>query len=73
MKLILLVIAAPLLASAAPAPTSIPAQRRAELRSAIEQVRANSGTPVAARHLTPEERAELRRQVQQQSRRPAKP
>lgn len=73
MKLILLVIAAPLLASAALAQTSIPAQRLAELRSAIQQTRANAGTPVAPRHLTPEERAELRRQVQQQSRRPHKP
>lgn len=73
MKPILLVIAAPLLASAALAQTAIPAQRLAELRSAIQQTRATAVTPVAPRHLTPEERAELRRQVQQQSRRPAKP
>ena len=73
MKPILLVIAAPLLASAALAQTSIPAQRLAELRSAIQQTRANARTPVAPRQLTPEERAELRRQVQQQSRRPPKP
>jgi hypothetical protein len=73
MKPILLVIAIPLLASAALAQTSIPAQRLAELRSAIQQTRVNARTPVAPRQLTPEERAELRRQVQQQSRRPPKP
>lgn len=57
----------------AQAQTAIPAQRLSELRQAIQQSRINPAAAGGTRQLTADERAELRRQVQEQSRGRAKP
>lgn len=76
MRHVLIPIAAAVASLASQAQTAIPAQRLSELRHAIQQSQANPGATGAtggSRQLTAEERAELRRQVQEQSRRRAKP
>lgn len=73
MKHVLIPIAAAVTSLASQAQTAIPAQRLSELRQAIHQSLANPGATSGSRQLTAEERAELRRQVLEQSRRRAKP
>ena len=50
----------------------IPAQRLSELRMAVHQSHANPATAAGPRRLTALERAELRRQVMEHSRKPTK-
>ncbi len=70
---LLVPVAAAVASLASQAQTAIPAQRLSELRQAIQQSQANPGVTGAVRQLTAEERAELRRQVQEQSRRRVRP
>lgn len=72
MKHLLVPIAAAVASLASQAQAAIPAQRLSEVRQAIQQSQTNPGVS-GSRQLTAEERAELRRQVQEQSRRRARP
>lgn len=67
MKQALYLSTAAMASFAAHAQTALPPQRLAELRVVVQQSVGAAGTP-AMRQLSAEERAELRRQVQQSQR-----
>ena len=72
MKQFLVPVAAALASLPGYAQTQIPAQRLSELRLAIQQTHAHPPASAGPRQLTADERAVLRRQVSEQSRKPTK-
>lgn len=65
------VVAGTLAAASAPAQVVLPDQSLGDLRSVLKQAGHSAGT-ASPRQLSPEERAELRRQLSQQQPKPAR-
>jgi hypothetical protein len=73
MKRQLVPLAALVAVASIQAQTVLTPQRSNAIRAAIQQSQVRSAGPAATRQLTPEERAELRRQVRLTSAKPGRP